>query len=73
MTVTCSECGRTIPVAPGYFNVTAPHVSVPAHTGVARVCGGNDKREWRDALVHEATRIAQQYAILDDDAYWESL
>lgn len=69
MTVECEHCLRDVPVAPGHFKVSSPHVEPCGDP-----CIGNTKRQWRDGgLVHGAIRLAQQYAILDDNAYWEGL
>jgi hypothetical protein len=46
---------------------------VPLGAWVVRICSGNERRVWREALSHPAARLAEQYAILADDAYWEGL
>ena len=76
--VACDNCGRRVPVAPHYFNVSVPHVKtyyVGYFDAVVEnaPCPGNEKRRGRDGLAHPATRLALQHAILDDDRYWEGL
>lgn len=76
MIVHCDKCWRDVPVAPGHFNVAVPHVRYQTPMGskvMYEPCLGNEKREWREALSHPAVKLAQQHAILDDDAYWEGL
>lgn len=65
--LTCSKCGRRVPVAPHYHNVSAPHVSA------GLPCDGNEKRIWRDDLTHPAERLALQWHVLDTDEYWEDI
>jgi hypothetical protein len=76
--ITCDHCQRIVPIAPGYWNVSVPHVRTRADgTGVFcaewSVCTGNEKRTWRDQLTHPALRLGLQATILDDDKYWEGL
>ena len=77
--IQCDCCSRVVPIAPGGDTTpdgpneaTVPHVFVrQGNTFVP--CSGNKDRRYRNSTVDLSRRLAQQYAILDDDAYWEGV
>ena len=76
MTIKCGTCCRVVPVAPGFRNVSVPHVArdVPWETdSMVGICTGNRLRAARDEYVPDGWMLAHQHALLDDDRYWEGL
>lgn len=82
--VVCEHCNRAVPIAPGRYNVSVPHVrfvsagvssgyGTPSFPDEYGPCPGNEKRAWRDSLVHPSQALAMRQHILDDDRYWEEL
>jgi hypothetical protein len=75
--VECGDCRRTVPIVPGTFRVSVPHIAqrpvgqCPVVEWPWEPCAGNEKRWWRDSLVHPAIRLAQQHAILGSDDCWD--
>ena len=71
MTVTCEYCKRVVPIAPGRFNVSVPHVAEPPGFVQPVICNGNEKRLWLAGLTHPADALARQHHVMQEDALWE--